>query len=114
MFVANHNSRRLGFKEPRRALRPMRRCKQLSPGKASLGDGPWPFGLQKQSELNQVSFWCNHADGAVLRSAAKYLTRLTRSGCSFEFCSYVFDALGGRLASQAAYEGSIPFARSRF
>jgi hypothetical protein len=37
-------------------LRPMRRCKQLSPGNASLGDGPWPFGLQKQSELIQVSF----------------------------------------------------------
>src|SRR5258708_35572630 len=52
----NDNSPRLVFKEPRRVLRPLRRCKQLSPGKASLGDGPWPFGLQKQSELNQVSF----------------------------------------------------------
>jgi hypothetical protein len=30
------------------------------------------------------------------------------------FCSYVFDRLDGLLASQAAYEGSIPFARSRF
>jgi hypothetical protein len=53
MFVTNDNSPRLVFKEPRRVLRPLRRCKQLSPGKASLGDGPWPFGLQKQSELNQ-------------------------------------------------------------
>ncbi len=29
-------------------------------------------------------------------------------------CSYVFDALAYLLAFQAAYEGSIPFARSRF
>jgi hypothetical protein len=28
------------------------------------------------------------------------------------FCSYQFDNSGNNLASQAAYEGSIPFARS--
>jgi Transposase IS66 family len=33
---------------------------------------------------------------------------------SYQFCSYVFDTLSGCLASQAAYEGSIPFARSMF
>ena len=29
-----------------------------------------------------------------------------------QFCSYHFDKSGNNLASQAAYEGSIPFARS--
>jgi hypothetical protein len=30
------------------------------------------------------------------------------------FCTYPLDPIYGQLASQAAYEGSIPFARSRF